>query len=116
MNDREQLVTDTLDHREGEAFARIAAAHARRRRAMKQAGLATSLIVATLLVFTRQPPQSVPVIADTTPAIPPKPVFEILSDQELIAQFKGQPVMFLKDGASITGIVFLDDRETRGRL
>jgi hypothetical protein len=107
MNKREHLLAETLACEGGEAFARRAAAGARRRRLAKQAGLvvgvASALTAALILI---RPPAAQPTVA-VTPA--KTAVLEIMSDQELLAQLKDQPVLFLKDQTGITGVVFLAD-------
>jgi len=105
MNKKDQLLADTLGDN-GEHFARLAAAHARRRRVTRRAGLAASLAgaVAAVLVLTRPPDTNTTVVH---PPKKPAPSFEIISDDELLAQLKDQPVLILKDDTGITGIVFL---------
>lgn len=114
MNKREHLLKDTLGDNEGASFARAAAAHARRRRAGKQAGLAVgvSCALAGAFVVTR-PPTAQP--SPVAIAQPPAPMFEIISDQELLAQLKDQPVLILKDQTGITDVVFLAN-ESEGKL
>jgi len=106
MNKREHLLAETLGDDEGASFARAAAAHARRRRAGKQAGIVAgiSCALAVAFVLSRRPaaPPSPAVVAHT-----PAPIVEIISDQELLAQLKNQPVLILKDRTGITGVVFL---------
>lgn len=107
MNKREQLLADTLGGNEGADFARFAAARVRRRRMIRQLGAgvgAACLLAAVAFVSRPQPvaPRAEVVIAPPTPAV------EIMSDQELLAQLKGQPVLILKDDNRITGVVFLD--------
>jgi hypothetical protein len=111
MNKKEQLLAETLGDGEGESFAGIAAAHARRRRAVKRYSLPVAAAVATLAIFfvTDQPPfESQPVARASAPAV------EIISDEELLAQLRGDAVLILKGGKGITGVVFLtDDSSTR---
>lgn len=114
MNKREHLLDDTFGDNEGASFARAAAAQARRRRAGKQAGLAVGVTCALAVAFvvTRPPAaQSTPTVIAHTPA----PIFEIISDQELLAQLQDQPVLILKDQSGITGVVFLAN-ESEGKL
>lgn len=109
MNKREHLIAATLGDGDGEAAARTAARHARRRRTVKQAGLAGGLAcaLAALFVLNRPPEtQITPAPVATVPAVP-APVVEIISDQELLAQLRDQPVLVLKDQTGITGVVFL---------
>lgn len=109
MNKREQLLTETLGEGGGEPFARLAAAHARRRRAARQLGAIAGLagVLTAGFVVWPAPPSGLPreqAAADRTP------VLEIISDEELVNQLKDQPVMLLKDGQRVTGVVFLDAR------
>jgi alpha-beta hydrolase superfamily lysophospholipase len=110
MNKREHLITESLGDGNGANFARAAAAHIRRRRATKQAGLAASLggALAAAFVLTGGPetPDPTGPIASAPAATP---ILEILSDQELLALFKDQPVLVLKDETGITGVILLKD-------
>lgn len=112
MNKKEKLIADTLGN--GEQAALAAAAHARRHRATKHAGLVAGLVAAVVVIlFVARQPIAQPSIAVTQSTA--KPVFEIISDQELLAQLKDQPILVLKDRTGITGIVFLADK-ARTRL
>ena len=115
MNKTEQLLADTFGNGDGEQFAHCAAARARHRRAGRQASLVVGLTVAmaAAFFFSREPHQE-PVIA-AVPAVS-APVLEIISDQELMAQFGEQPVLYLKDQTRITGVVFLAEKETAPKL
>ena len=112
MNRREHLIAETFIGKDGEHFACIAARHARRRRFVKRAGLISGVVCAitTTFVLTRPPPIQTPLAPVATNL---SPVVEIISDQELLAQLKGQPVLVLKDESGITGIVFLSDTADR---
>lgn len=102
MTDKERLLTDLLDDGDGATFARAAAAHARRRRAVRHASLglaAVALMAAVVFVYR---PEAAPAQAATR-----APAYEIISDQELLAQLKDERVMVLKDQNRITGVVFL---------
>ncbi len=105
---KEQLLADTLDNDDGAQFARAAAAYARRQRALRHAGITAGLVAsaAAFLLTVGQPPlRPVPVIAPSTPAL------EIISDQELMAQLEGQPVLFVKGSAGITAVVLIADNQ-----
>lgn len=107
MHKRDQLLADTLGGAQGEDFARQAAAMVRRRRRMRQFGVvagAAGLLAA--VAFVSRPQPSAPPGEVVTAR--PKPVIEIITDQELLAQLKDQPVLILKDDNRITGVVFLD--------
>lgn len=116
MNKREHLIAESLGDGEGANFARAAAAHIRRRRATKRAGLVAGLgaALAAAFVLTRVPetPDPTRPIASAPAATP---ILEILSDQELLAQFKDQPILVLKDETGITNVIILKDR-TSSRL
>lgn len=79
-------------------FARAAAKLARRRRAARRAARAAGAIavvgVAALIVLQKDKlsPPSAPVAK----AVVPKPGYEILSDAELLAQVRNQPLLAVK--------------------
>lgn len=103
-NKKDQLLADTLTNGEGESFALAAAAHARRRQATRRFGLAFGTIAAALaLWFSPHRPNPV-----TPPTGTARPGYEIISDAELLAQLKDQPVLLIKDRERITSVVFLD--------
>lgn len=114
MNKKERLLEETLGAAEGAQFARQAATGIRRRRALRQAGLAagaaTVAMIATL--FVTPPPAPPSGVAVAMPA----PIFEIMTDQELEAQLKDQSVLLLKEHNRITGIVFLPDQAPADKL
>lgn len=105
MNRKERLLADTLVS--GEQFARLAAALARRRRAIRRVALVGSGIVAALIaaIFVTRQPARPPMMTQ----IPAAPKIEIMTDTDLRTQLKGQPVMFLKDKDGISSVVFLDE-------
>jgi hypothetical protein len=102
-NQKEHLIADTFTGESGEEFALLAAAHVRRRSTVRRAAFAAVLIVAIsmTIVVTRQA-RTVPVTV-----LPPALSFEVISDDELVAQLKDQPVLLLKDGSGIREVVFL---------
>jgi hypothetical protein len=115
MNKREHLLAETLGVDEGASFALVAAARARRRRMGKQAARAAGVscaVAAALLILIRPPAAHPP---PATLVHSPAPILEIISDQELLAQLKDQPVLILKDRTGITGIVFLAN-DSEGKL
>lgn len=115
MNKKEKLLVDTLGKTDSEQFAHAAAAHARRRRIGRQAGLVTGLGLAlAAAIFATREPRTAPAIAANSPS--PAPVLEIISDQELMAQLKDQPVLYLKDQTRITGVVFFADQKSGSKL
>ena len=89
------------------AFARAAAAHARRRRALRRSLLvsgAVAVVLAALLAVSRErTPESVEFAAKPFRTItsPPallsvvSPAFEIISDEELMQQLRDRPVLIL---------------------
>ena len=103
MNDKEQLLADTFDANEGIQFSRHAAAYARRRRTMRRTSITVGLVVSVIACFftihRSSPPP--PMINAATP------VLEIITDQELMAQFEGQPVVYVKDTTGITQVIIL---------
>jgi hypothetical protein len=114
MNKRERLIAETFGDNEGASFARVAAAHARRRRAAKQlvAIAAATTAVAAIVISLRQSP---PAATQPIPyAKAPVPTVEIISDDELRAHLKDQPVLFLKDQTGITSVIFLANASSPG--
>ena len=104
MNKKDQLLTDALTNGEGKTFALAAAACARRRQAAKQLGLGAGTVAAALAVwFAMHSPK--PIVRPPPAALP---AYEIISDADLLAQLKDQPVLVLKDQGRITGVLFLD--------
>lgn len=106
MNKREQLLADALGENRGEDFARVAAARVRRQRVARQLGAAAGVACLLAAAFTFRPQPAVP--QNDMAVAAPSPTLEIISDQELLAQLKDQPVLILKDDNRITGVVFLD--------
>ncbi|MBP6507639.1 MAG: hypothetical protein KA257_08735 [Opitutaceae bacterium] len=114
MNNKERILADTLGDGDGAIFARAAAAYARRRRTIRQAGLAGVACALVIAFFSLRAP---PTAQKTVPVSPVKiPAFEIISDQELVAQLKDRPALFLKDRTGITGVVFLADNKAAVKL
>lgn len=118
MNNKERLLAETLADEDGARFAQAAAAHARRRRAIRQMGLAAAtlalVLVAGVLLAPKPPSKTVTGIVQRGPFS--RANVEIISDQELLAQLKDEPVLLLKDGSGITGVVFLTEKETGTKL
>lgn len=109
MNKKEHLLAETIGDGDGEICARTAAAHVRLRRVIRRTSLAAGAslaAVAALFLFRQSSPEP----PGVTPA--PTSALEIISDQELLAQLKDQPVLFLKDQTGITGVIFLADKES----
>ncbi len=89
------------------AFARAAAAHARRRRALRRSLLvsgAVAVVLAALLAVSRErSPESVECAAKPFRTIPSppallsvvSPAFEIISDEELMLQLRERPLLIL---------------------
>lgn len=106
MNKKEHLLRDTLGETGGEAFARAAAAAIRRRHVLRRTSLAAiAVAVLTTLSFIRP---------DIRPTPAPQPVakapaFEIMSDQDLLAQLQDRPVLILRNQSRITEVVFLPE-------
>lgn len=106
MNKKERLITETFGDGHGQSFARAAAAHARRRHAVRQlsvAAAAAAAAIAVLIAIQR------PAIEPQSAAIASAPAYEIISDDELLANLRDQPVLILKDHTGITGVIFLAD-------
>jgi len=107
VNRKEKLVTEALGDGDGELYARLAAAHARRRRGIRRLSVAAAAsLTAIAALFVARQPASQPAAF----ALPPSPSVEIISDEELLVQLKGQPVLLLKDQTGITGVVFLAEK------
>jgi hypothetical protein len=107
MNRKEELLDETLGA-DGAEFARLAASVARRRRAWRRATLGATAILGALALGLFLNWQARPHRVIGTVIAAPAPSLEIISDQELEAQLKGQAVLILKDNDRITGVVFLD--------
>ncbi|HEX2861781.1 MAG TPA: hypothetical protein VHN79_09075 [Lacunisphaera sp.] len=107
MTRRERLLAETLAPPEGEAFARQAAAHARRRQLVKRTGIVAGVAgaLAAVLVALPRPTASPPTPVTAAPA--QAPVLEVMTDGELLALLQDQPVLILRDPKGITGVVFL---------
>ena len=106
MTDQDDLLAKTLGDGDGANFARRAAAHTRRRRAVTKVGLAgvtATAFVVTVLGFLRPSPESPVSVKAAQPSV------EIISDAELLAELKNESVLVLKNGEDISGIVFLAD-------
>jgi len=109
---RTKLLAETLhgDWADGPAatMALRAAAHARRRRAVRGAtaalGVAAMVAVFVFAFATRRPR---PPLAPTV-AAPAKPGYEIISDDELIALLKDRPLLVLPQENGAKRIVLLD--------
>ena len=109
-HNRAKLLADTL---QGEwatgpaaAMAQRAAAHARNRRALKRASLAltaAAAIAGAVLVGSRT---RLPVAAPPAPAA--QLGYEIISDDELLAQLKDRPLLVLPQENGTKKIVLLD--------
>jgi hypothetical protein len=103
MNKKERLVAETFADHEGAAFAAAAAAVARRRRVMKHTALAGGIAAASaaaIFLGDREGPPPMTSLESAGARV------EIISDQELVAQLKGQPVLYVKEHNRITGVVF----------
>ncbi len=116
MNKKEHLLAETLGDGGGAEFARLAAARIRRRRAVRQASLATLAAVLIVVGFfarqSRQAPAATaaPPLVMTPARAAAAPAVEIISDQELLAQLKDERVLVLKGDTGITRVVFLSDQ------
>src|SRR4051812_18099113 len=99
MNKKKQLIADVLGDGDGGAFALQAAALARRRRTTRRtltASGALAALAAAVTLATHPAPQ-----VAVQPALSP-PFVQIISDQELIAALKDEPVIFIKADNHIT--------------
>jgi hypothetical protein len=92
-------------------FARVAAAHVRRRRALRRtvvvASAAAAAFVATFVA--RQSPRA-PALSRITPA--PKAVYEIISDDELIAQLRDRPLLVVRKPDGTKEIRLIEESAT----
>jgi hypothetical protein len=110
---RTKLLADTVhgDWLEGPVadFARQAAAHARRRRRLRRtaqaAGVIACFIAGGLALYFRVPPPS---HRHTTLQESKTRAYEIISDDELLAQLHDRPLLALKKENGTHEFVFLD--------
>lgn len=119
MNNREdknaKLLAETFheDWTDGRAsqFARHAAAHARLRRRVRRAvyaaGAAAVVAAAALVSFQRPEPVAAPT-ATTAPA-PSARGYEIISDEQLLAQLRDRPLLVVKKADGSREIVLLEN-------
>lgn len=108
MNDRERLLAESIAGHDGGPFARIAAAHARRRRMLRRSavtGAGALALAAGFLSFHAPPAASPPASVQN---VSRAQAVEILSDEELLRELRGLPVLVLRDASGITGVVFLE--------
>ncbi|HYC72890.1 MAG TPA: hypothetical protein VEB66_16890 [Opitutaceae bacterium] len=107
MSDPRRLLSAALEDGSGPEFARRAAAHARQIRRVRRIGLAgaTATALGAVLLIDRPGP-----VAPASP--PPAPAvhasYEKMSDAELMERLRDQPVLVLKDGRGVSGVVFLE--------
>jgi hypothetical protein len=112
-DDRTRLLAETL---EGEwatgpaaAMARRAAAHARGRRRLRRASLTCALVaVFSGLFFLRQHTLAPATAPAATVVTAPRPAYEIISDEELLATLKDRPLLVLPQENGPQKIVVLD--------
>lgn len=97
---REKLLAETF-HGEWEegpsaGFARAAAAHARRQRALRRtlaaSGIAAAAVTTAMLLAPRHPPAA----SHETSVAKIAPAYEIISDDELLATVKDQPLLVVR--------------------
>ena len=103
MNKKQQLLADAFDADEGIQFSHNAAAHARRRNSTRRASVTVGLFTSAAAFFFTVNHTTAP----TSAIIAATPPLEIISDEELMAQFKDQPVVFMKDATGITQVILL---------
>jgi hypothetical protein len=116
-NERDaRLLADTFhegwDEGQPAKFALIAAAHARRRRATRRAltGVYAVLAVGSLLYFSARPDREPPVEPSTTGMTTPVRSYEIISDEQLLAQVHDRPLMVVMKSDGKKEIVVLENR------
>jgi hypothetical protein len=120
MNDKHdqhaKLIADTF-HADWETgrpadFAREAAAMARRRnhvrRSLRAAGTAAVIAVAAV-VLLRRPAMPPPTLVEPAKSVAASRGYEILSDDELLAQVHDQPLLIMKRADGSKQIVVLAD-------
>ena len=109
-NRRTELLADTLEGSwaTGPAaeMARRAAAHARRRRALKGAALTFTAAAAIAGAFFAGNRTRLPAALPLAPVA--RPGYEIISDDELVAQLKDRPLLVLPQENGAKKIVLLD--------
>ncbi len=91
------------------AFARTAAAHARRRRRLRASLLAAGTaagLIAVLATVLRQPPKPPQVAAI---AAKPAPAYEIISDDELLARLQDRPLLTVKKPDGTREFILLEN-------
>ncbi len=113
---RARLVAETFNDDwntgPGSTFARHAAAHARRRRAMRRAlaaGGALSVAFAVVVFSARfRVPPNRPDVSNDLPLASVSPAFEIISDDELMIALRNRPLLVLPQETGARKFVLLD--------
>lgn len=100
------------------AFARAAAAHARNRRRMRQGIAATVGGIAMAAVCLAVWPRRATPLPPVAPSMVPPPVaargYEIISDDELLAQLRDHPVLVVKRTNGTKEITLLEPAVENG--